>query len=366
MNELWWSTIPNARKFVYDISDVLNNGKSAVYSVNGVLPWSDTFSSILSSAIENSDKDVDIIYAEDLGERSPGEYLFDKYCKRELRIRYRTSMGYEKFLAANDTSTILINKFIYVKKCDIQAAKQWIDFICKYNSYHEKNTLRCCFLIENCSEYAPNCNIDHFQWETYYHQYDISMFCMLNSSSINDNDLIKSYLAELSCALSLNDVELASELVSAGMELINDPEKTLENVIENRVRSDHSSYTMPDNISTYIKSAQVKIFYPVIERYRTWFINEHIDQFTDSFRHITAFGDVITDCHELELGDLVYLCNNLKLNVDYDDYRKLKDFHNYRNNLAHRSLLSVENIKKLTNTKFGNAVIEKKKTVKYQ
>lgn len=348
MNRLWWSTIPNARKFVYDIADILNDEKSVVYSVNGTLPWSNTFSDILSSTIENAEKDVDIIYAEELGEKSPGEYLFDTYCKRELRMKYRTSMGYEKFLAVNDASTILINKIVYVKKCDFQATKQWIDFICKYNSYHEKNSLRCCFLIENCSEYVPNCNIDSFQWDTYYHLYDINMLCMLNSSSINENDLIKSYLAELSCALSQNDVELASELVSAGIELINNPEKTLKYVIENKVRSDYSSYTMPSNISTCIKSAQVKIFYPVIERYRTWFINDHIDQFTDDFMHITVFGDIVTDCHDLELGDLVYLYNNSKLHISYEDYKNLKTFHNYRNNLAHRSLLTINDIRRIS------------------
>ena len=134
MDRLWWSTIPYARKFVDDIAQVLKDEKSAVYSVNGTLPWSGTFSNMLSSKIENAEKDVDIIYEEDLGGKSPGEYLFDTYCKRELRIKYRTSMGYEKFLAANDPSTILINKFVYVKNCDFQAAKQWIDFICKYNS----------------------------------------------------------------------------------------------------------------------------------------------------------------------------------------------------------------------------------------
>ena len=355
MDKLWWSIIPNARKFVDDITYVLKDERSAIYSVNGTLPWSETFSSVLSSAIENAEKDVDIIYAEDLGGKSPGEYLFNTYCKRELRIKYRTTRGYENFLAANDTSTILINKFVYVKKCDFQAAKQWIDFICKYNNYHNKNSLRCCFLIENCSEYAPNCNIEHFQWTSYYHQYDINMFCMLNASLINENDLIKSYLAELTCALSQNDVELASELVRAGVELINNPEKTLKYVIENTIRSDYSSYSMPSNVSTCIKSAQVKVFYPVIERYRTWFINEYIDQFTDDFRHITAFGDIITDCHDLELGDLVYLCKKSKLNVDYKDYKCLKSFHNYRNNLAHRSLLTVDIIQSISD--FSNGEI---------
>ena len=354
MDKLWWTTIPSAGKFAEDIAEVLINGKSVVYTVDRNLPWSLSFSEVLSSKIEGSDKGVDIFYSDEIDQASPGEFIFKKYCKPELKAKYRSAMSYERFLALNYSSTVLVNKYIYIRNCNKAAAELWTDFICKYNSNIGKDGSGCSFIIENCSEYMPNCGVANFQWSNYYHRYDISMLCLLKSSEIKANDLIKSYMAELACTLSDNDAELAAELVSTGIALIDDTEKTMKKVVETRSRSDGSVYTMPDNIATYIKEVQVKIFYPVIERYRTWFINENIEQFTSDFRYTTSYGDEITDCHDLELGDLVYLCYNFKLNVSSDSFRELKSFHNYRNNLAHRSLLSPDDIRKLSDYSFGD------------
>lgn len=360
MDKLWWSTIPNARKFVDDIADELKNGRSAIYSINGTLPWSDTFTGILSSEIESSEKVVDIVYAEETDKKTPGEYLFDRYCKPELKMKYRSAMGYDKFLAANDGSTVLINKYIYVKNCSQNAVKQWTEFICKYNSQHMKNSPRCCFIIESLSNYNPNCNITNFQWNDYYHQYDIGMFCLLVSSSIKEKDLIKRYLAELSCSVSYDDVEFAAELVSSGEKLVFDTEKTVRNIVENKCRSDHSFFIPPDNISGCIKEAQIKIFFPMIERFRTQFIDEYIEQLENNLTYTTVYGETVSDCHELELGALKFLCENAKLFVSTEDYKELIFFRECRNKLAHMSLLSETEIRKMSEYKFKKGMIKSK------
>lgn len=363
MDKLWWSTIPNARKFVDDIAEELDNGRSAVYSVNSTLPWKEAFSEILSMKIENADKDVDIVYEDDLNEMTPGQYLFEKYCKRELRIKYRSAIGYEKFLAANDNSTIMINKYIYVKNCDCNSVKQWLEFICKYNSYHEKNSPRCCFIIENCSNYNPNCNVTNFRWDSYYHQYDNNMFCLLLASSMNEKDLIKRYLAELSCTLSCDDVEFAAELVSAGAELVFNTENTIRSIVESKVRSDYSFFYFPDNVMGCIKEAQIKIFFPIIERYRVQFLDEYIEQLDKDFQYTTVYGETVTDCHELELGALKFLCENSKLKVRSDDYKDLIFFRECRNKLAHMSLLSGSEILKMSDYSFKKGLMKKKVSV---
>ena len=48
MDKLWWTTIPSAGKFAEDIAEVLINGKSVVYTVDGNLPLILSFSEVLS------------------------------------------------------------------------------------------------------------------------------------------------------------------------------------------------------------------------------------------------------------------------------------------------------------------------------
>lgn len=349
MENLWWKSVPNARLFIKDIADRVLNGESVVYTINSTFPWRDRFSDNLSKEIESASRAVRIISASECNSVPPGEYLINKFCKSEMRAKYRPSVGTEMFLANYAENTVLIDNYIMITDCTSEQAQQWNDFISRYNAAQEKfpDKESCCFILENKEENNISLSVPNISWNKYHHSYDIHMLCLMIASDINTNSLIKSYIAELAVLLCDKDAEFAAKLSKKGLDLMEKTTSAIEEIVADSMRSDGSNFLPPDSAHRKIWEAQLKIFFPVIEKFRSDFIEKYADAFSSDIFYETVYGEAITDIHDLELGALLYLCSNGSLYVSNDDHKKLAFFRTCRNKLAHMSALTSDEIKQI-------------------
>lgn len=349
MYNLWWKSVPSARLFVNDIAERVLNGESVVYTIDSTFPWRDCFVDNLSQKIESASKAVRIIRASDCESTPPGEYLIKSFCKPELRAKYRPSVGTEMFLANYAENTVLIDNYIMIVDCTSGQAQQWNDFISNYNAAQKKYPDResCCFILENKEENSISLSVSNISWTKYYHSYDIYMLCLMIASELNTNSLMKSYIAELAVLLCNKDVEFAAKLSMDGLNLIKKTTITIKRIIDDSRRSDGSYFLTPDSIRRKTWEAQLKVFFPILEKFRSDFIEKYADAFPTNICLETAYGETITNIHDLELGALIYLCSSSNLHVNSDDYKKLAFFRTCRNKLAHMSALASDEIQQI-------------------
>lgn len=356
MNELWWNTVPNARRFISDITSKIRNEHSLVYNIDDNFPWNETFMSIILKKSTTSDKTMNIIYADEIGNMLPGEYIKEKYFKPELKQKYRSSIGFERFIAENDYLSVLKDRIILIKCTDEETVTQWIDFVSGYIEHHDQNTSMCCFIIENYSKKIIKSAIACFSSNDYFQKYDIDMFSLLITSSIKsenkENIIIKRYSAELASLLAGDDIELVAKLAVNGQKLAFHTDYVVKEVLTKEKRSNLYDFSINGDINQIIREAQIKVFYPEIENFRNFFINKYIDAFPSLKTLHTYFGNSIDDISCLELGNLKYLCDLNRIEVSDVDYRNLKFYRECRNKLAHTTTLSSDEMERLSKRQY--------------
>lgn len=356
MDRLWWNTVPNARRFIEDIIEKISNEESLIYTINDYFPWSETFKSIIVENSTTSDKTINIISEDEIGNKAPGEYIRDKYFKPELRARYRSSIGYERFIAENDHSSVLKDRIILIKCTNEATLNDWSEFVSGYTKYHDRNTSMCCFVLEDSTGESIKSNLAIFSSNDYFHKYDIDMFSLLITSSIKseskENIVIKRYCAELASLLAGDDIEFAAHLAGNGKKLAFHTDYVIKEIIEKEVRSNFCEFSINGDINQIIREAQIKVFYPEIECFRTWFINKYADIFPGVEALTTYFGKSVDDISCLELGNLKYLCDVKRIVVSDADYSNLVFYRECRNKLAHTTILTPEEIERLSKRQY--------------
>jgi hypothetical protein len=356
MDMLWWNSVPNARRFIEDIADKIASEESLVYNIDDYFPWAETFTSILSEKCTTSERIFKVIYADETGDKPPGEYIKDKYFKPELKQKYRSAIGFERFAAENDHSSVLKNSILLVKCTDKQTTDAWIDFVSGYVKYHKPNTNMCSFIIENCSENNNKSSITNLSARDYFQKYDIDIFTLLITSSLknerNENIVIKRYSAELASLLAENDIELAALLACNGKKLAFHTDYVVKEILNKELRSNSGNFSISGEVNQIIREAQIKIFYPEIEYFRTWFINKYADDFSGTEALTTYFGNSVDDISCLELGNLKYLCDLGKIEVSNSDFSNLIFYRECRNKLAHTTLLTSDEIERLSKRQY--------------
>lgn len=358
MDKIWWNSVPNARRFIEDITNKISNEESLVYSINNYFPWYETFTSIIFDNTNTSEKTLKTIDIDGISDIAPGRYILDKFFKPELKEKYRSSIGFERFIAENDHSSVIKNSIMLVKCSNEKAVTEWVNFVSGYVDQHDPNTPMCCFLIENSSKIIPASGLTSFSVDDYFQKYDIDIFSLLVISSIKnenkENALIKRYSAELASLLAGNDIELAANLAVYGTKLAFHTDFVVKEVINKKSHSNYCDFNINDDINQIIREAQIKIFFPEIENFRTHFICKYSDSLPSTDALKVYISDLIDDISCLELGNLKYLCDSKRIDVNPFDYSDLKFYRECRNKLAHTTVLSENEIKKLSKQHYKN------------
>ena len=95
-------------------------------------------------------------------------------------------------------------------------------------------------------------------------------------------------------------------------------------------------------IDSLIWECQIKLIFPVIEKYRSRFVSQHQKEISAALPIDNAFGDVITSPQDVELGHLVQLVGMGRISLTLRGYQELDLFRKARNDLAHLTPLEYE------------------------
>ncbi len=338
MEKIWWEHITKANYFIRSVTDALQADKSVILSMPRFVPWRNTFQE-LTEEILRRNPDNSLVYL-DCPEDPPGKYLLEHYCKKEKRDAYRYGMSYAEFLAKS-RDIVLHNRYLWIKNLSRESLHEWIRFISEYYNYLEKDMSPALFILET-TELPANeknlKNIAEIRFTNMIQDYDIFTFCILLSSDMSVHSADKSYLAELVSSICGNDVELCAKSISCGKQFLKNPAETLHTIMQSECHSDGSPFTeIPDDKTIEIKiwESQIKMLFPIIERYRSRFVSQHYDQILAALPITNNLGDKIESPEDAELGVLIQLVGKKNFFLGEADYKELNLFRNARNDLAH-------------------------------
>lgn len=351
MNELWWTTVPNSVRFTNDIVAAFNEGSSVIYSISEKCEWLDTMRSTIKDKILSGVDKTHEVSGKMIGNHLPGEFLAETFVKKELRASYRTSIGYETFLTNIEKETSLIHSFIYLIDLSDKQVNDWLIFITKYNKLHKPNSQKCKFIIEVKNDLPENHKgIKLFRRSDYLQNYDIAILCMMAMSSGKMNNIFREYATEIATLCSNNDPEFAAELIAKSDRLIVDTGAVIENTVSSAKRSSMEAFEEIEDVERKIWKAQLKVFFPLIERFRLYLIEKYKSAIP-LYKYLTNMkGEEIKSIYDVELATLKWLCNNGEMYINGDDHNDLKFFKECRNDLAHLKTLSYDSLKRIVDT----------------
>ena len=325
--------------------------KSVVFLLPENVPWHSEMHGKLETLLSKPDRKFEIIApAQDI---EPGTFILDRYFKSEVRDRYRPTVGHTKFIASNDETSPFRDSFIIVMVKSKAQLSNWVDFIKGYEK--EKRAYGshgCLFILEYLQKSGEkhHSTMNTVKWDDFIHDYDKHMFALLSVSQIKENREILEYLSEFISLLCHDDVELAAELAAHGMECVFAPEKAIADINENALRNNGDTYNIAIDsrqISSILWEAQIKILFPKIEKFKSDLIVACEQFFNDGFTYTTPYGREKIDYHELEIGEILFLYSEGRVNLPEELVKKAKFYKECRNSLAHSTPISFDDVKKI-------------------
>lgn len=352
MDRVWWNKVTNAAHFLDLIVESIQDGQSVLLQLPESVPWYMTMQDIISTEVIRANSTRSYKCITDVGE-DPGKYLFNEFCKKEKRAHYRPCIGYPEFLAQSDD--IPLNQYIlWICGADSSQVKKWYEFIDEYNKALGKNKQGCLMIIETSDfvSLQKKKDIRVISYERIIEYYDNYLFNMLASSELRENAIFKQYLSEAISIMIPHDVELSSMCVLKGRDFLNSPIDTLNRIVEENYRSDGTGYvvtTTEKQLKERLWEAQIKVIFPLIEKYRNRIITKYKNNIEPLLPIKTAYGEEFTEASDVELGTIAYLIASGKIDVEKEDNRRIAVLKNARNILAHIGILSQNEVDEIFN-----------------
>ena len=347
METIWWNKIPNAAQFIQKISDNIKDGKSVILQLPSNTPWYECMKSIIEDELKKDNSYGDIKCLEESPD-DPGKYLFHEYCKSEIRATYRPTKEYACFLAEHE-EIALHNDIFWIHTESSKQLNSWISFVELYYKSISKGKQKCRFILEThiMDMFSDKKIIKVVSFNDSIEHYDNVLFNMLAASSVPGNETYKRYLAEVTSLLFPNDVEFSAKCISKGKSFLTNLTASINTISESDIRSNGLPFTFdltPEELNERLWEAQIKILFPVIERYRNHIVNKYKEEIEAALPITTGYGDTITEAADVELGPITSLVASGKINMSNEDYTKVDKFKDARNSLAHFSVLPQQKV----------------------
>ena len=260
----------------------------------------------------------------------PGEFILQKYCKRETRAKYRYGVSYAQFLGKCQ-ETVLNDRYVWVSDIPDEKVTKWLDFVSEYQKNVQDKTPGI-FILEvhnDAMNRKSKKGIRSLGFEQNIGAYDKYAFCALASSETNCKEFLRPYLAEAVASVCGDDVELCAVCVAKGMEFLNAPYETIQKVTEELVRSDGERYCFSksqEEVDTLLWEAQLKYVFPLVENYRRYFVKKYYDFIKAALPINNGYGDQVMVPEEAELGNLMYLVERGGIPVSAEESMELKRY----------------------------------------
>lgn len=274
---------------------------------------------------------------------NPGQFLLERYCKEEIRARYRYGASYAEFLGECQ-ETVLNDRYIWI--ADIPAAKagEWIEFVAQYTK-SVKGKTPAIFVLEVHDDIAaskPKKGIRSIVFNQNIGVYDKYAFCILSSTGTACKEYLRPYLAEIVSSIC-DDVELCAECVANGTEFLKMPYEVVQKLVKEAHRSNGGQYCFTkskDEVEGLVWEAQLKYIFPLVESYRKYFISQYNDAIKAALPAGNGYGEAVNTPEEAEIGTLFYLVQKGAVRISAEEYSELEYYRNVRNRLAHMKPLS--------------------------
>ena len=347
MDQIWWNHIIKAHAFLENIVKEAAGGHSLLLTLPDSVPWKSTFLDLIREQLlmENPKNKLEVI---ECPEEEPGEFILQKYCKRETRAKYRYGVSYAQFLGKCQ-ETVLNDRYVWVSDIPDEKVTKWLDFVSEYQKNVQDKTPGI-FILEvhnDAMNRKSKKGIRSLGFEQNIGAYDKYAFCALASSETNCKEFLRPYLAEAVASVCGDDVELCAVCVAKGMEFLNAPYETIQKVTEDLFRSDGERYCFSksqEEVDTLLWEAQLKYVFPLVENYRRYFVKKYYDFIKAVLPINNGYGDQVMVPEEAELGNLMYLVERGGIPVSAEESMELKRYRKARNELAHMNLLSNEEL----------------------
>lgn len=315
------------------------------------VPWKECFYECIENEInsKSSENTVDFI---DSPYEKLGDYLLGKYCSEEKRATYRPDKTFACFLAQSD-DIVLNNRIVWVKNIPESMNDEWLEFVSDYNKNVKKDRPHAVFILE-----VPSCRnvnvkkkgIININYTNELSIFDTYVFCTLAVSDIKVNRELKTYLSELVSSICGYDVELCSICIERYDEFLRNPISTVRNIIGMFCRSNGDKFEIvysEDYIHQLIWNSQLKSIFPVIEEYRRRFVIKYKNLINSHLPIKTTYNECFIEPEDEEIGTLMYMVADDKIHCSEEDRRKLFDFREARNLLAHLKILPFDKVEHL-------------------
>lgn len=359
MDELWWSHITKAHKFVEDIVSAASSGMSVALTLPPQLPWRNTLLEMVEEELkrENPKNSFEMFSCP---EEEAGAFLLRRYCREETRAAYRYGMTYASFLGRCE-DTVLNDRYLWIRDIPTEKCGEWLDFVAEYQKHVTRKT-PAVFILEvreGKTFHKAGKGIKRIRFDQNIGAYDKFAFCALAATENKCKDYLRPYLAELVSTICKEDVELCAACVSLGSRFLADPAGAIEGIVKEQCRSDGERYAFSqtkEEIRKRIWEAQLKNLFPVIEKYRGSFIQKHYEAIQKSLPVRNSSGEEINLPEEVEVGTLLYLAGSGAVFLEKREYEELKEYREARNALAHLEILelgAVDSILKKAEPDFG-------------
>ena len=370
--EFWWNYITGPNVVVSSVVSALLNGKMVVLKVPSDLPWRHSMRSAVHTAFSErsdcSDVVIELIDLRDENARQmqPGRFILDRFATPTISRGYRekSKVTVQDYISAKD---IIKNRIVWIKGIDPDIAGEWIRFCRGFSQRSAAQGLFVLEVNENTSVTETNL-LRVINFSDCVSNYDVQLF---NSFVLGNqkqySDGWKKYIAVCTAAICGVDAEISQTMlqsldfrVESPLEGIRQIDQMPDFMRRGENGSNHVLWHYRNGDMALLEhrlwSAQVQVLFPMIELERVELIGRYERQIREVLASggITQYNQILQEPMDVELGTLSYLMGAKMEDGFYtlyipseEDRKRIRFLHTCRNQLAHASCCTPEQVEQL-------------------
>ena len=370
--EFWWNHITGPNVVVSSVVSALLNGKMVVLKVPSDLPWRHSMRSAVHTAFSERSDCSDVVTElidlrnENARQMQPGRFILDRFATPTISRGYRekSKVTVQDYISAKD---IIKNRIVWIKGIDPGVAGEWIRFCRGFSQRSAAQGLFVLEVNENTSVTETNLLrvINFSDCVSNYYVQLFNSFVLGNQKQYSDG--WKKYIAVCTAAICGVDAEISQTMlqsldfrVESPLEGIRQIDQMPDFMRRGENGSNHVLWHYRNGDMALLEhrlwSAQVQVLFPMIELERVELIGRYERQIREVLASggITQYNQILQEPMDVELGTLSYLMGAKMEDGFYtlyipseEDRKRIRFLHTCRNQLAHASCCTPEQVEQL-------------------
>lgn len=335
---IWWSQIGNSLRLLANVTNHLRDCRSAVLRVPANFPWRQDFYEAVDvrRSAFSAEKRMMRLQWEDNAD--PGEFILDELCSIRIRADYWPGQTYAEYLGSRE-DLLLNDYYVWVTGVHTKTdAAKWAEFITQYDRAARQDGNRAVYIIEYDGPGMEVFGVEKILYTV--ENYDCRVFCLETAAAMDNTDL-HAYQAELALSIGDRDPELCYELITRGVQLLQDPVQAAVEALELLGLEGRTEQSI---VSAAWKAAIILLF-PILEQHRMEFVTRHRSALARHLPINNSNGDRITDPCDLEIGALYYITHAVNTDFTAEEQEQIKFCRKVRNLLAHNKLVPYDDVR---------------------